>query len=80
MARPGRLMPQEMFEADSRSTRSLCLARRHVPAPPHDVAVRGSLDATKAALDQLPVLKASGGYGIVRRLAGEPGSWEPVPA
>jgi hypothetical protein len=50
-----------------------CLPRRS------DVVVHGSLDAARAALDDLPALKASGEYGIVRRLTSEPGDWELVP-
>jgi hypothetical protein len=44
----------------------------------NDVVVRGSLEVATGALDALPVLKASGDHGVVRRLVHEPGDWERV--
>lgn len=41
-----------------------------------DIVIHGSLDGARTALAELPVLKASGDYGIVRRLVHEPGDWE----
>lgn len=45
----------------------------------NDIVEHGSLEAAQAALDAVPELKASGNYGIVRRLTAEPGDWELVP-
>jgi hypothetical protein len=45
----------------------------------NDIVEHGSLAAAQAALDAVPELKASGLYGIVRRLTSEPGDWELVP-
>ncbi|ACL42033.1 hypothetical protein Achl_4082 (plasmid) [Pseudarthrobacter chlorophenolicus A6] len=44
----------------------------------NDVVEHGTLEAAQAALDELPVLKDSGDYAIVSRLAYEPGNWEEV--
>lgn len=44
----------------------------------NDVVEHGTKEAAQAALDALPVLKDSGDYAIVRRLAYEPGNWEEV--
>lgn len=42
----------------------------------NDIVVHGSLTGSRTALDEMTVLKASGDYGIVRRLVHEPGDWE----
>lgn len=44
----------------------------------NDVVVHGSKEAAQTALDELPVLKESGNYAIVRRIIYEPGYWEEV--
>lgn len=80
VAGPGQLMTKEMFEADFTGFDEpyfeygvKLLPRRN------DVVVHGSLEAARAALDQLPVLKASGDYAVVRRLVLDPDNWELVP-
>jgi hypothetical protein len=45
----------------------------------NDVVEHGGLEQAKAALIDAPILRASGEYGIVRRLTDEPGRWEIVP-
>lgn len=48
-------------------------------ARPRDVVSHGgSLEHARDALKALPVLEATGDYGIVRRLVHEPGDWERV--
>jgi hypothetical protein len=44
----------------------------------NDIVVHGSLAGSRTALEEMPALKASGDYGIVRRLVHEPGGWEIV--
>lgn len=44
----------------------------------NDVVEHGSKEAAQQALDNMPVLKDSGEYAIVRRLTYEPGDWEEV--
>jgi hypothetical protein len=79
-AGPGQLLTKEQFE--SRITEFeepyfeygvKFLPRRN------DVVEHGSLEQAKAALIDAPILRASGEYGIVRRLTHEPGLWEIVP-
>jgi hypothetical protein len=80
VARPGRLLTKEQFEAGLTEFEEpyfeygvKFLPRRN------DVVEHGSLDRAKAALIDAPILRASGEYGIVRRLIHEPGAWELVP-
>jgi hypothetical protein len=80
VAGPGRLLTKEQFEAEHTEFEEpyfeygvKFLPRRN------DVVEHGSLERAKAALVDAPILRASGEYGIVRRLVHEPGAWEIVP-
>jgi hypothetical protein len=49
-----------------------------IPRPRDIVSHGGNLDHAREALKAMPVLAASGEYGIVRRLVTEPGTWERI--
>lgn len=79
MSGPGKLLTKEQFESGFIAFDEpyfecgvKLLPRRN------DVVVHGDLDAARNAVDQMPVLKASGAYGIVRRLVFDPDNWELV--
>ncbi|MGT2461135.1 hypothetical protein [Sinomonas atrocyanea] len=78
---PGLLLTRDQFQAqfEEWSEPHYEYGIRYVPRP-RDIVVHGSLEAAQAALEQVPVLGASGDYAIVRRLVTEPGLWEELPA
>lgn len=45
---------------------------------PRDVVEHGTLERCQTVLDEMPDLRDSGDYRIVRRLVNEPGDWGPV--
>lgn len=49
-----------------------------IPRPRDVVSHGGNLEHAREALKAMPVLAASGEYGIVHRLVTEPGPWERV--
>jgi hypothetical protein len=49
-----------------------------IPRPRDVVSHGGNLEHAREALKAMPVLAASGEYGIVRRVVSEPGPWERV--
>jgi hypothetical protein len=79
-AGPGQLMTKEMFasEYSEHAAPYFEFGVKFLPRR-NDIVVHGSYEAAVAALDGLPVLKASGEYSIARRLVHEPGDWELVP-